>query len=97
VGPGSNHRSVAQQCFQNFLSRTSIDARANDASSPGRWVHLDEPRRRSPFRWAEYTVHSLFAGLTKRSNSVEVVERVHQVGLDKDGTRGTCTVCEAAP
>ena len=43
--------------------------------------------------WAPHTVHGSFAGLKKRHGiSVEVFERVRQVGPNKAGTKGSYTV-----
>lgn len=58
---------------------------------------VDELSRRSPFRWSQYTVRGFSAGLMKRSHSIEVMQRVHQVGPKKEGTRSQCAANEVAP
>jgi hypothetical protein len=42
--------------------------------------------------WAQHTAGGFFAGLKRRGHAVEVLERVRQVGLDKEGARASCTV-----
>ena len=46
--------------------------------------------------WARHTVHGFFAGLRKAGTSVEVLERVRQVGPAKQGAAGSYTVYRAA-
>ena len=38
--------------------------------------------------WAQHTVRGFFAGLKKKGHAVEVIERVRQVGPNKEGARG---------
>jgi hypothetical protein len=38
--------------------------------------------------WALHTVRGFFAGLKKKGHAVEVMERVRQVGPNKEGARG---------
>ena len=42
--------------------------------------------------WAAHTVRGFFAGLKKKGIAVEVLERVRQVGPNKEGARGSYTV-----
>lgn len=43
--------------------------------------------------WAPHTVRWFFAGLKKRQGIVvEVLERVHQVGPNKEGANGSYTI-----
>ena len=42
--------------------------------------------------WAAHTVRGFFAGLKKKGHAVEVLERVRQVGPNKEGARGSYTV-----
>jgi hypothetical protein len=42
--------------------------------------------------WAQHTVRGFFAGLKKKGHAVEVMERVRQVGPNKEGARGSYTV-----
>jgi hypothetical protein len=42
--------------------------------------------------WAQHTVRGFFAGLKKKGYAVEVMERVRQVGPNKEGARGSFTV-----
>ncbi|MEO3475509.1 DUF3489 domain-containing protein [Roseomonas sp. CAU 1739] len=42
--------------------------------------------------WAQHTVRGFFAGLKKKGIAVEVLERVRQVGPNKEGARGSYTV-----
>ncbi|MBX6746679.1 MAG: DUF3489 domain-containing protein [Acetobacteraceae bacterium] len=47
--------------------------------------------------WAPHTVRGFFAGLKKRQGiAVEVLERVRQVGPNREGTRGSFTVYKVA-
>ena len=47
--------------------------------------------------WQAHTVRGFFAGLKRRQGiAVEAVERVRQVGLGKEGTKGSYTVYRAA-
>ena len=46
--------------------------------------------------WARHTVHGFFAGLKTAGTSVEVLERVRQVGPGKQGAAGSYTVYRAA-
>ncbi|MBR0679444.1 DUF3489 domain-containing protein [Roseomonas eburnea] len=42
--------------------------------------------------WAQHTVRGFFAGLKKKGIEVTVLERVRQVGPNKEGARGSYTV-----
>jgi hypothetical protein len=42
--------------------------------------------------WATHTVRGFFAGLKKKGHTVEVLERIRQVGPNKEGARGSYTV-----
>ena len=42
--------------------------------------------------WASHTVRGFFAGLKKKGHAIEVLERVRQVGPNKEGARGSYTV-----
>ena len=42
--------------------------------------------------WAQHTVRGFFAGLKKKGHAVEVLERIRQVGPNKEGARGSYTV-----
>ncbi|MBX6741923.1 MAG: DUF3489 domain-containing protein [Acetobacteraceae bacterium] len=47
--------------------------------------------------WAPHTVRGFFAGLKKRQGIVvEVLERVRQVGPNKEGARGSYTIYKVA-
>jgi hypothetical protein len=47
--------------------------------------------------WANHTVRGFFAGLKKRHGiAVEVPERVRQVGPNKQGARGSYSICRIA-
>ena len=46
--------------------------------------------------WAQHTVRGFFAGLKKKGHAVEVMERVRQVGTNKEGARGSYTVYHLA-
>ena len=39
--------------------------------------------------WAQHTVRGFFAGLKKKGHAVEVMERVRQVGPNKQGAKGS--------
>jgi hypothetical protein len=41
--------------------------------------------------WAQHTVRGFFAGLKKKGHTVEVLERIRQVGPNKEGARGSYT------
>jgi hypothetical protein len=42
--------------------------------------------------WAQHTVRGFFAGLKKKGTTVEVLERVRQVGPNKEGAKGSYTI-----
>ena len=42
--------------------------------------------------WAQHTVRGFFAGLKKKGHTVEVRERIRQVGPNKTGAKGSFTV-----
>jgi hypothetical protein len=42
--------------------------------------------------WAQHTVRGFFAGLKKKGHAVEVLERIRQVGPNREGVRGSYTV-----
>jgi hypothetical protein len=46
--------------------------------------------------WAPHTVRGFFAGLKKRGVAVAVLERVRQVGRNKEGAKGSYTVYRIA-
>ena len=46
--------------------------------------------------WAQHTVRGFFAGLKKKGHAVEVMERVRQVGPNKEGARGSFTIYRIA-
>jgi hypothetical protein len=50
--------------------------------------------------WAPHTVRGFLAGLARKGITVEVLERVRQVGPNKTGAKGSYSVyhvaCEAA-
>jgi Protein of unknown function (DUF3489) len=46
--------------------------------------------------WAAHTVRGFFAGLKKKGIEVGVLERVRQVGPNKDGAKGSFTVYRVA-
>ncbi|MCO6414845.1 hypothetical protein JYK14_01465 [Siccirubricoccus sp. KC 17139] len=56
-------------------------------------IHLQP----APRLWANHTVRGFFAGLKKRQGiSVEVLERVRQVGPNKQGAKGSYTIYRIA-
>jgi hypothetical protein len=46
--------------------------------------------------WANHTVRGFFAGLKKRGTEVTVLERVRQVGPNKQGAKGSYSVYRIA-
>jgi hypothetical protein len=42
--------------------------------------------------WAQHTVRGFFAGLKKKGHAIEVLERVRQVGPNKQGAKGSYTI-----
>jgi predicted transcriptional regulator len=47
--------------------------------------------------WAQHTVRGFFAGLKKRQGiTVEIAERIRQVGPHKQGAKGSYTVYRVA-
>jgi uncharacterized protein DUF3489 len=42
--------------------------------------------------WAPHTVRSFLAGLAKKGMAVEVMERVRQIGPNKQGAKGSYTI-----
>jgi len=42
--------------------------------------------------WAQNTVRGFFAGLKKKGHTVEVRERIRQVGPNKTGAKGSFTI-----
>jgi hypothetical protein len=46
--------------------------------------------------WANHTVRGFFAGLKKRSIEVTVLDRVRQVGPNKQGAKGSYTIYRIA-
>ena len=42
--------------------------------------------------WAQHTVRGFFAGLKKKGHAVEVLERIRQVGPNRESARGSYTV-----
>lgn len=46
--------------------------------------------------WATHTVRGFFAGLKKKGHTVEVLERIRQVGPNKEGARGSYTIYKIA-
>ncbi|MBC4018201.1 DUF3489 domain-containing protein [Siccirubricoccus deserti] len=46
--------------------------------------------------WAQHTVRGFFAGLKKKGIDVRVLERVRQVGPNKEGARGSYTIYRIA-
>jgi biotin operon repressor len=46
--------------------------------------------------WASHTVRGFLAGLTKKGIQVNVLERVRQVGLNKQGAKGSYSVYRVA-
>ena len=47
--------------------------------------------------WAQHTVRGFFAGLKKKGHTVEVLERVRQVGTGKQGAKGSYSIYRVAP
>ena len=46
--------------------------------------------------WASHTVRGFLAGLKKKGVTIEVLERVRQVGPNRDGAKGSFSVYRAA-
>ena len=46
--------------------------------------------------WAPHTVRGFLAGLSKKGIKVEVLERVRQIGPNKQGAKGSYTVYRVA-
>ena len=46
--------------------------------------------------WANHTVRGFFAGLKRRSIEVTVLERVRQVGPNKQGAKGSYSIYRVA-
>jgi hypothetical protein len=42
--------------------------------------------------WAPHTVRGCLAGLAKKGTTVEVLDRIHQVGPDKQGAKGSYSI-----
>jgi hypothetical protein len=42
--------------------------------------------------WAQHTVRGFFAGLKKKGHAIEVLERVWQVGPNKQGAKGSYSI-----
>ena len=59
---------------------------------------LFRPCRDSELLWrAQHTVRGFFAGLKKRQGiTVEIAERIRQVGPNKQGAKGSYTVYRVA-
>ena len=47
--------------------------------------------------WAQHTVRGFFAGLKKKGHTVEALERIKQVGPNKQGAKGSYSVYRVAP
>jgi hypothetical protein len=47
--------------------------------------------------WAQHTVRGFLAGLKKKGRSVEVLERVRQIGPGAQGAKGSYSVYRIAP
>jgi hypothetical protein len=54
------------------------------------------PQIAEAMSWAPHTVRGFLAGLAKKDVTVEVLERVLQVGPDKQGAKGSYTVYRVA-
>ena len=55
------------------------------------------PRVAEATGWAQHTVRGFFAGLKKRQGiTVEIAERIRQVGPNKQGAKGSYTVYRVA-
>jgi hypothetical protein len=77
-GPSSQPRSgTKQEAVLILLRRPEGAAVAQTGEATG---------------WANHTVRGLFAGLKKRGIAVEVLERVRQVGPNKQGAKGSYTI-----
>jgi hypothetical protein len=46
--------------------------------------------------WAQHTVRGFLAGLKKKSHTVEVLERVRQVGPGSQGAKGSYSIYRIA-
>jgi hypothetical protein len=96
--------SPAQDATDNPISRTIDALRAALAGKPPRAAREPgaprNPREGATTAqickatgWQGHTVRGFFAGLKKRQGiEVQVLERVRQVGPNKEGARGSYTV-----
>ncbi len=85
--------------------RTAAASPARPAATPSRppcWPCCAAPRAPpSPRSWTrpvgqQHTVRGFFAGLKKKGITVDVLERVRQVGPGKQGAKGSYTVYRVA-
>jgi hypothetical protein len=75
--PGSPRQGTKQETVLTMLRRPEGATVAQIAEATG---------------WAAHTVRGFFAGLKKKGHAVEVLERVRQVGPNKEGAKGSYSV-----
>jgi predicted transcriptional regulator len=82
IGPRQPRQGTKQQAVLALLRRPEGATVAQIAEATG---------------WANHTVRGFFAGLKKRQGiAVEVLERVRQVGPNKQGATGSYTIYRIA-
>jgi hypothetical protein len=82
TGPRQPRRGTKQEAVLALLRRPEGATVAQVAEATG---------------WANHTVRGFFAGLKKRQGiTVEVLERVRQVSPNKQGAKGSYSVCRIA-
>jgi hypothetical protein len=81
IGPRQPRQGTKQQAVLALLRRPEGATVAQIAEATG---------------WANHTVRGFFAGLKKRGIAVTVLERVRQIGPDRQGAKGSYSVYRIA-